>query len=59
MNLNIVDLAKYKTYKMWFLDVEYLILIEFHYQIVMASMLYVFTDGLAVQPAENPPNSDG
>ena len=44
---------------MWLLDVHWSILIEYYKRIAKASMLYEFTDGPAVQPAENPPNSDG
>jgi hypothetical protein len=34
-------------------------LIEYYNRIAKASMLYESTDGPAVQPAGNPPNSDG
>jgi len=44
---------------MWFMDVEWSILILYYNQIAMASMLYVFTEGPAGEPAENPPDSDG
>jgi len=59
MNSNIVDLTTSKTCKTWLLDVKWSILIEYYNQIAKASMLYEFTDGPAVQPAENPPNSAG
>ena len=44
---------------MWLLDVKWSILIEYYNRIAKASMIYEFTDGHAVQPAENPANSDG
>jgi len=59
MNWNIVDLATSKTCKVWLLDINWSILIEYYNQIAKASMWYEFTDGPAVQAAENPPNSDG
>ena len=59
MNSDILDPATSKTCKMWILDVKWLILIEYYNQIAKASMGSEFTDGPAVQQAENPPNSDG
>jgi len=44
---------------MWLQDVKWSILIEYYNQIAKASMGSEFTDGPAVQQAENPPNSDG
>jgi len=40
------------------LDVEWSIVIESYNHIAKESMVYVVTDGPAVQPAENPPDSD-
>jgi hypothetical protein len=40
------------------MDVEKSILIEYYYQITKASAVYVFTDGPAGGPAEDPPNPD-
>jgi hypothetical protein len=59
LNYNIVDLATCKPCKMWLLDVKWSILAEYYNRIAKASMLYEFTDGPAIQPTENPPNSDG
>jgi len=44
---------------MWFMDVEWSILILYYNQIAMASMVYVFTEAPTGEPDENPPNSDG
>jgi len=54
-----VDLAICKTSKMWLLDITWSILIEYYNRIAKASMLYELTDGPALQPAGNSPNSDG
>jgi hypothetical protein len=44
---------------MCFLDIKWSILIEYYNHIAKARMVCVFTDGPAVQPAENPPILDG
>jgi len=44
---------------MWVLVVERLILFQYYYQIPNATTLYVFTDGPAGQPADDPPISHG
>ena len=44
---------------MWLLDVKWSIFIEYYHRIAKASMIYELTDGPAIQPAGNPPNSDG
>ena len=44
---------------MLLLDVKWSILIDYYNPITKARMLYEFPDGPAVQPAGNPPNSEG
>jgi len=52
------NVATCKVNKKIFLDVNYVILIEYNYQTAKARALYESTDGRAGQPADNPPNPD-